>query len=91
MTLIYFENNQKIFTKTAGTYNRKIKKLFGKIGLPVEDYSSHSFLRGGAYNAAKQGVPDSVIKVHGRWRRESYQKYVPGDFNRAGETISSVI
>jgi integrase len=81
--------SEKVFPKSTATYTRHLRQMFDKLNLPSEHYSSHSFRRGGAYMAAKKGVPDSVIKAHGRWRSECYQRYVRVDNERAGLEISS--
>jgi hypothetical protein len=83
--------NQRIFKKVSSTYMRKIRNHFETLGLPKQTFSGHSFRRGGAYTAAMRGIPDSVIKCHGRWKSECYQKYVKVDFQRAGFDISHCI
>ena len=52
-----------------------------------EAYSWHSFRRGAAYLASKNGVADCVIKKHGRWARHAYLGYVAVDSIRAGREV----
>ena len=42
----------------------------------VERYKGHSFRRGGATSLHLAGLPDSVIKVMGRWRSFTFATYV---------------
>lgn len=42
----------------------------------VERYKGHSFRRGGATSLHLAGMPDSVIKVMGRWRSFTFATYV---------------
>ena len=50
----------------------------------ASEYSWHSFRRGAAYLASKNGVADCVIKKHGRWASHAYLRYVAVDAIRAG-------
>ena len=38
--------------------------------------NTHSFRIGGASAAASAGVPDSVIKIMGRWSSDCYRRYL---------------
>ena len=60
----------------------------------VEDsqsYSWHSFRRGAAYLASKNGVADCVIKKHGRWASHAYLRYVAVDAIRAGREVREAL
>ena len=46
-------------------------KIFGKHKL-----TGHSFRRGGATALAKNGTPDWIIQMLGRWKSESYKRYI---------------
>ena len=59
-----------------------------QIGVNPANYSWHSFRRVGASRASERGVQDSVIKKHGRWNSEAYQRYVLIDAMRAGKEIT---
>jgi hypothetical protein len=42
---------------------------------PPDDYSGHSFRRGGATAMQLAGVPESTIAAHGRWKSLAYRTY----------------
>ena len=53
-----------------------LKRLIQAIGLDPADYSSHSFRRGGCTFAFSANVPSELIKRHGDWRSDCYQRYI---------------
>ena len=56
---------------------RKYVSAFVRISLPqCIDLDTHSFRIGGASAAASCGVPDSVIKILGRWSSDCYRRYL---------------
>jgi hypothetical protein len=55
---------------------KQLRKCLAKIGLEPSHYSGHSFRKGGASSLAERGVPDSIIKVMGRWKSVAYQRYI---------------
>ena len=57
-------------------YQAKLKSLIKKIGLNPDNYSSHSFRRGGCSYSFKSGVPADLIQLHGDWRSDAYKKYL---------------
>lgn len=57
-------------------YQNKLRDLINKIGLNPEDYSTHSFRRGGTTFAFQANVPVVLIKSHGDWKSDCYQKYL---------------
>ena len=69
----------------------RLRSLLERIGEDPAQYSWHSFRRGGAYRASEKGVQDSVIKKHGRWNSEAYQRYVAVDAVRAGTEITALL
>ena len=52
-------------------FQLKIKELIDKTGLNPDNYSSHSFRRGGISVAFKAGVPADLIQLHGDWRTDA--------------------
>ena len=69
------ENNYFALTKkdvhlkyTTGL--KEMRSYFSKITVNPSEYGLHSFRSGGASAAAKKGIPDRVLKKHGRWRSE---------------------
>ena len=62
-----------------------LKRILESIGVKdVNNYSFHSFRRGGAHLASMRGISDSTIKAHGRWRSEVYLRYVVVDRHGQG-------
>ena len=45
-------------------------------GVYASTYCGHSFRIGAATAAAKNGVPDSLIKTMGRWESSAYTRYI---------------
>ena len=69
----------------------RLRSVLTQIGENPTHYSWNSFRRGGAYRASEKGVQDCVIKKHGRWNSEAYQRYVAVDAVRAGREITMVL
>ena len=53
-----------------------LKDLISKIGLDAQEFSSHSFRRGGSTFAFQSRVVTDLIKLHGDWKSDCYQKYL---------------
>lgn len=66
--------NGKCITYPA--FQSKLKYFISKIGLNQEEFSTHSFRRGGTTFAFKANVPTILIKAHGDWKSDCYQKYL---------------
>ena len=65
-----------------------LKGMLIDIGVQdVQNYSFHSFRRGGAHLASVRGVADAKIKAHGRWKSEAYIRYVAVDQRQAGMEV----
>ena len=58
------------------TFSNCIKHLATLAGIDASRYATHSFRIGAAITAAAAGLPDSTIKVMGRWSSEAYQSYI---------------
>lgn len=57
-------------------FQTELKYLIDKIGLNATEFSTHSFRRGGTTFAFQSKVPTVLIKAHGDWKSECYQKYL---------------
>lgn len=86
-----YDENQNIVDCSPTALRKHLKVILKRIGVETDQYSWHSFRRGGAYHAAIAGVQDSEIKKHGRWKSEAYVRYVAVDPERAGREISGKI
>ena len=61
---------------THGVFVQRLRELLRQVGLPAQDFSGHSFRRGGASFAFEAGVSPDLIKLQGDWRSEAYQRYI---------------
>ena len=73
--------NEPLFRLAGTILNRDmvtkmLDALCDRLGLDKKLFKSHSFRKGGATALKNAGVPDSVIKVIGRWLSNSYRLYV---------------
>lgn len=57
-----------------------IKRSIAALGI-TGNYGGHSLRAGGATTLALMGYPDSLIKILGRWKSLSYQRYIQLDPN----------
>ncbi len=55
---------------------QRLKVVLNKAELPSDQYSGHSFRRGGCTFAFELGVPPLLIKLRGDWRSNAYERYV---------------
>ena len=53
-----------------------IHQALQTLGLESSHYAGHSFRIGAGTTAAERGIPDSTIKVLGRWKSEAFQSYI---------------
>ena len=57
-------------------FNKVLRNCIGKLGLPIQCYTSHSFRIGGATAAAMRGYSNEQIKIMGRWSSDSFRRYI---------------
>ena len=53
-----------------------LRLVLSSCGLPANEYSGHSFRRGGASFAFSSGVPTELIKSQGDWKSSAYERYL---------------
>ncbi|SOV09942.1 uncharacterized protein UDID_19583 [Ustilago sp. UG-2017a] len=58
------------------TFVSTLKRAIQAVGLPAHSYAGHSFRRGATTWAARNGVPDPVIQLLGRWNSDCYRHYI---------------
>ncbi|SOV06283.1 uncharacterized protein UDID_19507 [Ustilago sp. UG-2017a] len=63
-------------TFPRATFISTLKRIIQAVGLPAHSYAGHSFRRGAATWAARNGVPDPVIQSLGHWNSDCYQRYI---------------
>ncbi|XP_075071361.1 uncharacterized protein LOC142160342 [Mixophyes fleayi] len=61
---------------TKFQFNALLKRALGEIGLNPGDYCTHSFRIGAATAAAVRGASITEIQALGRWKSQSYRKYI---------------
>ena len=54
----------------------ELKDTMSVLGLPKNNYSGHSFRRGGASWALQAGRPGEVIQILGDWKSDTYKEYL---------------
>lgn len=59
-----------------GTFIECVRSALSAAGFPSAHYAGHSFRIGGATQAARLGLEDSVIKALGRWSSSAFEAYV---------------
>ena len=53
-----------------------VKNTLLKAGIDCSRYSGHSFRIGAATTALAKGIPESTIQTLGRWKSDTYKRYV---------------
>lgn len=82
---------EKLFESEPQKLRAKLRKWLIAVGVSQEKapfYSTHSCRAGGATTAAKNGVQDSVIQRHGRWKSTCFMKYTRMERTEAGEIVT---
>ena len=69
-------NSQKI---TRFQFLAILRSAMKFIGLSLDDNNTHSFRIGAATTAAMLGKNDNEIKSMGRWKSDSFKKYIRMD------------
>ena len=64
---------------TRQTHAALINCLLSRLNLSTKNYNTHSFRLGAATSAAEARIPDTYIKIMGRWRSDTYLKTRPQD------------
>ena len=57
-------------------FSSALESLLSKLKLNHKHYNTHSFQIGAATSAPEARIPDSQIKMLGRWQSDAYQCYV---------------
>ena len=83
--------DDKIFPKQINTYRVLFKTIFRSLGVDASKFSTHSFRKGAAHEAALAGIQDSVIKTMGRWASTCFTKYTATTMREAGTAITAYI
>ena len=61
---------------TYGDFHKRLRSALTLCGINPQDYSAHSFRRGGASLALDCDVPIDLVRMQGDWRSNAYQRYI---------------
>ena len=61
---------------TRDRFVRAVREALQSAGVDSSSYAGHSFRIRVATTAARQGVPDSTIKMLGQWESSAYTVYI---------------
>ena len=53
-----------------------LRSVLATTGVDFQKFSGHSFRIGAATTAAARGIADSTIQTLGRWKSESFKRYI---------------
>ncbi len=79
-----FKDKGSLRPMTYSMFSAMLNQTLSGLGLSLNQYSGHSFRRGGATHAFHRSVPVEAIKAQGDWKSLSYLKYIDcNDHQRA--------
>jgi len=61
---------------TRQMFSSALDRLLTQLKLDCRHYNTHSFRIGAATTAVQAGIPESQIKMLGRWQSNAYQRYI---------------
>jgi hypothetical protein len=65
-----------LLTVTHRSFAQYLQLFLAKSGHPAHLYSGHSFRKGGCTFASVCNVPEYLLKIHGDWSSQQYEKYL---------------
>ena len=68
--------NSKGLAVTRARFDKVLKTSLSYCNLDTTRYKGHSFRIGAASLASDRGCTDSQIRMMGRWKSESFKKYI---------------
>ena len=69
---------------------RLLDKCIYEAGLPLGDYSWHSFRRGAAVFAFELGLTDSAVQLLGDWSSPAFKQYLEFAFIRKADVAKKI-
>ena len=69
-------DSAKVTVLTQQMYIDLLKHFLGRLGLPIESFSSHSIRRGSATWMWQSGVENRLIKFQGGWKSQCFERYI---------------
>lgn len=61
---------------TQSSFVKQLHQHLTRLGLPADQFSGHSFRRGGATWAFQNGLPGEVVQALGDWKSQAYLSYL---------------
>ena len=71
--LFVFSDNKWL---TRESFSTALNKALEELQMDPSQFNTHSFRIGAATSAKQAGISDAHLKALGRWRSDTYQKYV---------------
>ena len=72
--ITYISGKESPFTYTK--FAVKLRTTLQNAGISPDNFSEHSFRRGGATFAMRSGVPLPLIECQGDWASDAYERYL---------------
>ena len=75
---------------TRQLFSTSLDNLLSELKRDTRNYSTHSFRIGAATSAKTANIPDTFIKMMGRWRSDVYQRYIktpPGELAKLSKYL----
>ena len=76
---------------TRHHFSSALTAILTNIGLPVQNFNTHSFRIGAATSAKQANISDSTIQMLGHWRSDTYKRYIrmpPSDIAQFSTTLA---
>ena len=90
--IVGFELSQKNKPLNYSRAREQLLEFLNPLVLDTSNYGWHSFRRGGASEASSSGVPDRLLKLHGRWRSEAAKDgYIQENLNSVLSVSKSLL
>ena len=71
---LFITESGSVITRTW--FLNHLRLVLTKAGYAAHNFSGHSFRIGAASTASRQGVPEHIIQVLGRWTSQAYHAYI---------------
>ncbi len=74
--LFSFWDKNQVNCVTHDTFVTALRHTLAACGFRPQDFSGHSFRRGGCSFALSLGMPQVLIKLHGDWKSNAFERYI---------------